>query len=101
MSARAGKKASAAKGSPSAKKQSLYIKVLDEAEKLDFEMASGVKGIDDEIALLRVKIKSILGDEPQNIKLLVDVTNALAELFNPTARTRELMRDLPNHPPVK
>ncbi len=46
---------------PTARKQSLYTKVLDEAEKLDFELASGVNGIDDEIALLRVKIKSILG----------------------------------------
>ena len=66
---------------PTARKQSLYTKVLDEAEKLDFELASGVNGIDDEIALLRVKIKSILGDEPQNIKLLVDVTNALERLI--------------------
>ena len=81
MPARAGKKTSAAKGSPSARKQSLYTKVLDEAEKLDFELASGVSGIDDEIALLRVKIKSILGGEPQNIKLLVDVTNALERLI--------------------
>ena len=81
MPARAGKKASADKGSPNARKQSLYTKVLDEAEKLDFELASGVNGIDDEIALLRVKIKSILGGEPQNIKLLVDVTNAVERLI--------------------
>jgi len=47
----------------------------------DFELASGVNGIDDEIALLRVKIKSILGDDPKNIKLIVEATNALERLI--------------------
>ena len=37
-----------------------YTKVLDDAEKLDFETAAGADGIDDEITLLRVKIKTIL-----------------------------------------
>ena len=37
-----------------------YARALDEAELLDFELASGVEGIDDEIALLGVKIKSLL-----------------------------------------
>ena len=52
----------------------------DEAEKLDFDLASGVDGIDDEIALLRVKIKSILGDDPKNIRLIVEATNTLERL---------------------
>ena len=81
MSARAGRKTGALKGNQSARKRSFYSKVLDEAEQLDFELASGVNGIDDEIALLRVKIKSILGDEPKNVKLLVEVTNALERLI--------------------
>ena len=58
-----------------------YAKALDEAERLDFEQASGVDGIDDEIALLRVKIKSILGDNPKNLKDLVGATNALERLI--------------------
>ena len=61
-------------------KGGFYQKVLDEAERLDFELASGVNGIDDEIALLRVKIKSILGDDPKNIRLIVEATNALERL---------------------
>ena len=81
MPARADKKASASKSKQSVKKQGFYSKVLDEAERLDFELASGVNGIDDEIALLRVKIKSILGDDPKNVKLLVEVTNALERLI--------------------
>ncbi len=58
-----------------------YARVLDEAEQLDFERAAGLDGIDDEIALLRVKIKSILGDGPNNLKLLVEATNALERLI--------------------
>jgi len=81
MPAKAGRKAGASKGNQSARKQGFYSRVLDEAEKLDFELASGVNGIDDEIALLRVKIKSILGDEPKNLKLIVDATNALERLI--------------------
>jgi hypothetical protein len=59
---------------------SLYREALDEAERLDFELAAGVNGIDDEIALLRVKIKSILDDDPKNIRLIVEATNALERL---------------------
>lgn len=58
-----------------------YVRALDEAERLDFEQAAGVDGIDDEIALLRVKIKSILGDDPKNLKDLVGATNALERLI--------------------
>ena len=62
-------------------KHNFYSRVLDEAEKIDFELASGVNGIDAEIALLRVKIKSILENDPKNIKLVVDVTNAPERLI--------------------
>ena len=63
-----------------ARKHGFYSKVLDEADQLDFELASGVEGIDDEIALLRVKIKTILENDPENIKLIMQVTNTLAKL---------------------
>ena len=58
----------------------VIARVLDEAERLDFEQAAGVDGIDDEIALLRVKIKSILAHDPENVKLIMEATNALARL---------------------
>ena len=81
MPARTSKKSGTAKGNQNARKHGFYSKVLDEAEQLDFELASGVNGIDDEIALLRVKLKSILGDDPKNIKLIVEATNALERLI--------------------
>jgi hypothetical protein len=67
-------------GKAGAPKSGFYSRVLDEAERLDFELASGVEGIDDEIALLRVKIKSLLENEPENIRLIMQVTNALERL---------------------
>ncbi len=80
MPAKAERKRGAPKGNQNARKHGFYSKVLDEAEQLDFELATGVDGIDDEIALLRVKIKSILQNDPENIKLIMQATNALARL---------------------
>ena len=64
-----------------ARKHGFYSKVLDEAEQLDLTLAQGVEGIDDEIALLRVKIKSILEHDPENIRLIMEATNTLARLI--------------------
>ncbi|MFC1911964.1 hypothetical protein ACFLXG_02250 [Chloroflexota bacterium] len=81
MPGKAGKKTGTRKDSRKAEKCGFYDKVLDEAEQLDFGLAADVNGIDNEIALLRVKIKSILGDDPKNIKLIVEATNALERLI--------------------
>lgn len=80
MPAKANKKKGAPKGNQNARKHGFYSKVLDEAEQLDFELATGVEGIDDEIALLRVKIKALIAHDPDNIKLIMQATNTLARL---------------------
>jgi hypothetical protein len=80
MPAKARGKRGAPKGNHE-DKPGFYAKVLDAAERLDFELASGVEGIDDEIALLRVKIKSLLENEPENIRLIMQMTNALERLI--------------------
>ncbi len=96
MPERTGRK-STSKRSQSDKKQNFYSRVLDEAEKLDFELAADVNGIDDEIALLRVKIKSVLEKDPENIKLIMQATNALAGLvktrYNITGQQRKGLRE--------
>ena len=84
------KRRGAPKGNQNALKHGFYSRVLDEAEKLDFESAANVNGIDDEIALLRVKIKSVLEKDPENIKLIMQATNTLAGLVKTRYRiTRE------------
>ena len=80
MPAEVKRKRGAPKGNQNARKHGFYSKVLDEAEQLDFELASGVEGIDDEIALLRVKVKSLIAHDPDNIKLIMQATNTLAGL---------------------
>lgn len=81
MTAKAEKRRRGApEGNQNARKHGFYSKVLDEAEQLDFEQATTVDGIDDEIALLRVKIKSVLRYDPENIKLIMQATNTLARL---------------------
>ena len=59
---------------------SFYARVLDQAEALELKEAMAVEGVSDEIALLRVKIQSLLENDPENVKLLLDATNALARL---------------------
>jgi len=80
MPTKAGGKRGNPKGNQNARKHGFYSNVLEEAEKLDFELAAGVEGIDDEIALLRVKIKSLLEHDPENIRLIMQAANTLARL---------------------
>jgi len=95
MATKVKRKEGAPKGNQNARKHGFYSRVLDEAEQLDFELASGVNGIDDEIALLRVKIKSILEKDPENIKLIMQATNTLAGLVKTRYRiTREQRKGL-------
>jgi hypothetical protein len=95
MPAKADRKKGAPKGNQNARKHGFYSKVLDEAERLDFELASGVEGIDDEIALLRVKIKSLIAHDPNNIKLIMQATNTLAGLVKTSYKmTREQKKGL-------
>ncbi len=74
------RKPGAPAGNQNARKHGFYSRVLDEAEQRDFELATGVEGIDDEIALLRVKIKSLVERDPENIKLAMQAISALARL---------------------
>ncbi len=80
MAEKAKRKRGAPKGNQNAQTHGFYSKVMDEAEQLDFELASGVEGFDGEIALLRVKIKSLLENDPENIKLLMQATGSLVKL---------------------
>jgi len=80
MPEKVNRKRGAPRGNQNARKHGFYSKVLDEVERLDLELAQGVEGVDDEIALLRVKIKSILESDPENIRLIMEATNTLARL---------------------
>ena len=74
-------KRGAPRGNQNARKHGFYSRVLDEAEQRDFALATEVDGLDDEIALLRVKIKSIVAHDPENLGLIMQATDALARLL--------------------
>ena len=67
-------------GNQNARKHGFYSRVLDEAELLDYALATGVEGLDDEIALLRVKIKSLVERDPDKIKLIMQAITTLAKI---------------------
>jgi hypothetical protein len=57
-----------------------YSRALDEAEKLELEEASHIEGIDEEIALLRVKLRELLEEHPERIDLHFEAANIIARL---------------------
>jgi hypothetical protein len=68
------------KGNQFARKHGFYPKVLDPLELMEYEEATQRQGLDEEIALLRVKIKSLAERDPENIKLLSQAINMLVKL---------------------
>ena len=74
-------KRGAPKGNKNARKHGFYSKALDEAEKLQLEEASYVEGIDEEIALLRVKLRELVQNQPDRIDLHLEAANTIARLI--------------------
>jgi len=72
-----------------------YNRALDEAEKLEMEEASYVEGIDEEIALLRVKFRELLEEQPERIDLHFEAANIIARLVRTRYQiTREQKKSL-------
>lgn len=70
----------ARKKPPKSKKQGFYEQALSEAEKLVFEEASAIEGLDEEIAILRVKLRKLIQSDPDKFDLHLKVTNTIARL---------------------
>ncbi|MCK9357272.1 MAG: hypothetical protein M0R22_09065 [Dehalococcoidia bacterium] len=57
-----------------------YSRALGEAEKLHLQEASEVEGVDDEIALLRLRLREMAEKSPERIDLQMDLAAAIARL---------------------
>jgi hypothetical protein len=57
-----------------------YGRALDEAEKVELEEAREVEGLDEEIAVLRLKLRELMENEPDRIDLHLKATNTIARL---------------------
>ena len=67
-------------GNQNARKHGFYSHVLDPEEQADFEQATEVEGLDKEIALVRVKLKSLIARDPDNTKLIMQGVATLEKL---------------------
>jgi len=74
-------KRGAPKGNQNARKHGFYSRALSEAEKLDLEQASFVEGVDQEIALLRVKLLDLVETSPDRLDLQLEAANTIARLI--------------------
>ena len=68
------------KGTEKGKKRGFYSQALDEAERLELEEAVNIEGIDEEIAILRVKLRELIVAEPERFELHLKVANTIARL---------------------
>jgi hypothetical protein len=72
----------AGKGSESRGKgrPSFYSRALEEAERLEFEEVRGMEGLEDEIAILRLRLRSLIQSRPEDLRLALDTANTIARL---------------------
>ena len=57
-----------------------YSYALGEAERLELEEAREIEGLDDEIAILRLRLRDLLVDEPDRLDLHLKMAESIAKL---------------------
>jgi hypothetical protein len=62
------------------KKHVFYGQALNEAERLELEEAGGIEGIDEEIAILRVKLRELIVAAPEKFDLHLKLATTIARL---------------------
>jgi len=68
-------------GNQNARKHGFYSRVLKDKQRYDLKQAALVDGLDQEIALLRVKIKSVVEHDTDNLRLISQAVTSLARLI--------------------
>jgi hypothetical protein len=72
-----------------------YGSALDAAERTELEAASEVEGLDEEIALLRVKLRTSLEDRPEDLPLMLRGIELLVKAVSARYRlTKQAEADL-------
>lgn len=84
----------APKGNRNAFKHGYYSRaLLAKEDKRDLSLARSVTGLDEEIAVLRFKLKSVLQKDPDNIRLIADALIALNRLMRTRSKFPVDMRE--------
>ena len=85
------------KNSKKGKNRDFYSRVLAEAEKVAFEEAAGVEGLDEEITVLRLKLRQLIQNEPEEFDIYLKVINSIARLvsirYNITKEQKKTLRE--------
>ena len=66
--------------SRSRRARGFYAKAVSAAERLALEEAMGVSGLDEEIALLRLRLQQAVAEEPKDLELMFKGAALLARL---------------------
>ena len=82
---------------PAAEAAGFYEEALTEAERLRLPRARGVEGIDDEIALLRVRLLGYAQKSPENLEVLMKgvalLTRAVATRYRLSPKSQQDLMD--------
>jgi len=68
------------KNAAKSKKHVFYGQALNEADRLELEEAGGIEGIDEEIAILRVKLRELIVAAPDKFDLHLRLATTIARL---------------------
>ena len=80
-----------------AKARNFYRHVLDRAERADLKRAEKIDGLDDEIAVMRVRLKRAVEERPEDLPLLVKgldvLTRAVSARYRLSPKSRRDLAD--------
>ena len=68
-------------GNQNARKHGFYSAVFTGQDKVNLNQAAEINGLDEEIALLRARLKSVVKNDPDNIRLISEAASTLARLM--------------------
>jgi uncharacterized protein YjcR len=71
----------APRGNQNARKYGFYSRFLDKSQRSCLSQSDAIKGLDEEINELRLKIRKLLENYPENVRLLYLAAGALNHLL--------------------
>ena len=74
------KRPGARPGNSNALKRGFYSRALKESEALDVQAALEIDGLDEEIAILRVKLRQLVQEHPDRLDLCLAAVDKIAKL---------------------
>ena len=93
------KKKGAQLGNQNARKHGFYSRVLEESLRIDLDEAVAIDGLDEEIGLLRLKLRELLDQNSDkiNLELALSCANTIARLvrtrYNISAGQKRSLKD--------